>query len=212
MAERPILFSGPMVRAILEGRKTQTRRVITPQPARAPTPCHYVSSGWSIEGLPDEHGVKGCVCSAGTVRNPYGVPGDTLWVRETFLPRAAGASWIYRADLDPVEAAGIAGMYSERGWKPGIHMPRAASRLSLHVVAVRPERLQEISEADAKAEGMPHDSWGGDRGYRDCFELGWDHINGKRAPWASNPWVWVIEFEPVRATTGSAPPREAGGS
>ena len=120
MKERPILFSGEMVRAILDGRKSQTRRVVKPEP---PSWCEKA-----------------------------GVSVTRLWVQETWLPRAKATDAVYRADFDEIEAAGIGGMYG--GWRPSIHMPRWASRITLELIDVRVGRVQEISETDAMREGM----------------------------------------------------------
>jgi hypothetical protein len=195
MVTRPILFGGPMVRAILAGRKTQTRRVIRY--------AHADGLGlWTappLGGYFAEH-VFGA-CYAKLAPCPYGVPGDRLWVREAWAdhvgPFGESRFALYRADGD--ERAGP--------WRPSIFMPRWASRITLEVTAVRVERLQQISEEDAKAEGMEFDgTWwlGGThpvKGTLQCwptaakaFERGWDSINGKRAPWDANPWVWAIAF------------------
>lgn len=168
--ERPILFSGPMVRALLDGRKTQTRRVVNPQPAT------------SSDG-------RAC----GPIRCPYGAPGDTLWVRETWCSYMPG-SVRYRADG-----------HNDAGWtwRPSIFMPRWASRLTLRVYGVRVERVQQITQADARAEGVVDTSgaWGDltdtDRaGPRGAFEALWNSINAERGfGWDVNPWVWVVSFE-----------------
>lgn len=152
MKQRPILFSGPMVRAILEGRKTQTRRVGKIQ---------MEVSGLGVEYI--GHATKGRVAQAtydafpgrGTVRwaiceCPYGVPGERLWVRESWAPRKGWGE--LRAPINMRFAATHDRSEVER-WRPSIHMPRWASRLTLEIVSVRVERVQEISEADAKAEG-----------------------------------------------------------
>ena len=214
--ERPILFSGAMVRAILEGRKTQTRRVVKQQPPEA-------ELGVTLEIKFSDHtgkwhmgtprGAKPVVCSSGFLC-PYGVPGDRLWVRETFYrtcftesSRGPG-SCVYRAD-------GAA--CGERGWSSSIHMPRWASRLTLEIKDVRVERLQAISEADAIAEGVECEVY--ERGVpisgcwwnyqsrcwsgafpdepRGSFRTLWDSINGKTHPWSANPLVWVVEFAKV---------------
>jgi len=179
MKERPILFSGPMVRAVLSGAKTQTRRVIKPQPpadgsakewtwaidSDAPSPA----LGWRDDAI----GACAAVC-------PYGQPGDLLWVRETWCPRPEGYG--YRADDDPTN--------QPRKWGPSIFMPRAASRLTLRLTEVRVERVQDISQADAVAEGTQGKA---------SFALLWDALNAKRGyGWASNPFVWVLSFEVVR--------------
>ena len=185
MKERPILFSGPMVRAILEGRKTQTRRVIKPQP----TSDH----GLVFEGIAP--GKFGAV-SDGEITCPYGTIGDRLWVKETHHVRDAGyvdgtgRDIVYKADDEDFPY----------GWTPSIHMPRWASRINLEITGIRVERLQDISEEDAKAEGVGvHGGWNADEteygvNARGPFSRLWDSINAKRHPWASNPWVWVIEF------------------
>jgi hypothetical protein len=154
MKERPILFSGPMVRAVLSGAKTQTRRVHQP-PWAAPDSL--------------EEALLQC---------RHGQPGDLLWVRETFA--ADRTSWYYRADGE------IPGLT----WTPSIFMPRAASRLTLRLTEVRVERVQDISQADAVAEGTQGKA---------SFALLWDALNAKRGyGWASNPWVWVLSFEVVQ--------------
>ena len=184
MTERPILFSGPMVRAILEGRKSQTRRVVKPQPAshQGRIEWSYHNPGWWI--------VQGDVSNTWSrVRCHYGVPGDRLWVRETFNP-----DWtdrvIYKADGG---SAVEAGWPREPRWKPSIFMPRRACRLVLEVTGVRVERLQEISSTDAEAEGVQCQPMSA-KGFVDYYRDLWDRLNAKRAPWASNPWVWVVEF------------------
>ena len=201
MKEGPILFSGPMVRAILEDRKTQTRRVLTPQPATSWMEGIQVPLDWSqyykggkkhlwIPYPEDIH--KEIICR-------YGAPGDRLWVRETFCqPVYAGGKptvTSYRA-TDPLPNTRIK-------WKPSIFMPRSASRITLEIKGIRVERLQDISEEDAKAEGVATaiagvSPSGLTRTYRTGFVGGWNHINAKRGfGWDVNPWVWVIEFQRV---------------
>lgn len=193
MKERPIIFSGPMVRAILEGRKTQTRRLIK------------LRHGADVVVVDGRVWKPARVDYAGFVDCPYGQPGDRLWVRETFCP-----DWcekpIYKADGGSAIDAGYS---REPKWKPSIFMPRAASRITLEVTGVRVERIQDISDADAQAEGVerygrgwkryffpvePHSAW---EFPVNSFASLWDSINLVRAPWASNPWVWVIEFKRV---------------
>lgn len=220
MKERPILFSSSMVRAILDGSKTMTRRIIRPQPTHfnpAGTPRRVVPNGGPSESI----------CC------PDGEPGDRLWVRETFSgPHCMDASdgckavppskwgdcsriW-YWADGNPTEG----------DWtrpRPSIHMPRWASRILLEITDVRVERLQDISEDDARAEGIERgkDFPGWYRGPLDgdsaglaeagrhfkiptafpklAFRALWESINGPKS-WAANPWVWVVEFRRVETT------------
>lgn len=226
MSEKPILFSGPMARAILEGRKTQTRRVVRPQP------LHGVGR-YTEDGTPgevdwvilDEDGDP----TDSALRCPYGAPGDALWVRETWAPlgdiltEVIGRPRVFRADADLVrdDSGDRVGWWlgetflegSERPfrWRPSLHMPRWASRITLDVVSVRVERLQEITGPGILAEGAvarPHDdpllgrcpvSAFDGCAYPDLMSLwraGWDSINGKRpgCSWADDPWVWVVEF------------------
>ena len=188
MNERPIIFNSPMVRAILAGTKTQTRRAVKPQPAADLGYMMGYSQQYAIqcgEDWPDD--------ARDRVRCPYGAPGDRLWVRETWghwgMIEPESDCIIYRADADQ---SGIV-------WHSSIHMPRWASRILLEVVAVRVERVQDISEADALAEGMLlEEKWTPDLRYpaRAAYAKLWDEINAKRGyPWAANPWVWVVEFK-----------------
>lgn len=252
MKERPILFSGPMVRAILAGRKTQTRRVIdlkraigTPEVpdgcllqlwypgATLSNGCKPVAGdrcAWQVERKcgpgckPSPEGVyppTGHVDWEGPVdgwpgpydgRHPVAWgplpfwPGLRLWVKETF--QSVRQDVVYRADGN-----GFDGVLA---WRPSIFMPRKLSRITLEVTDVRVERLQDITEKDAKAEGVidgtiaacgDHPALvghvlGQDDGMhptrRRAFEVGWDVINGDRVPWASNPWVWAVSFRRVQ--------------
>ena len=113
--------------------------------------------------------------------------GDTIYVKETFLERESG--FIFKADFEAVEAAGISGMYG--GWKPSISMPRALSRIDLLCTAVRVERLHDISEADAKAEGCSYPAHGPQSCYRSAYKSLWETINGPGS-WDANPWVWAL--------------------
>lgn len=223
LPERPILFSGPMVCAILDGRKTQTRRVVKWKPrveglnlqATSLSVQPYFRPG--IESgvvLASRDGNGSWNDRTHPVKCPYGKPGDRLWVREGFIDAEdypchpyhdeedGGPRYEYRADTSAEQSANIL-------WKPSIHMPRIASRITLKVTGVRVERLQDISEEDIEAEGvLACDEW---QDYlatwesmqsdeiwietpRQYWEKRWDRINGKKYPWASNPWVWVVEF------------------
>lgn len=196
--ERPILFSGEMVRAILDGRKSQTRRV--------------VKGDWGLDrektALEARKRQVACEC-------PYGQPGDRLWVRETciispkFFDGVKSDSYTvfdrdgdgricqYLASTPDTDAA--------RDYKlkvtPSIHMPRWASRITLEITGVRVERLQDISEDDAVAEGRPrHTKPPESISTVEMFEISWNHLNEKRGyGWDANPWVWVIEFRRVEA-------------
>lgn len=232
MKERGILFKGEMVRAVLDGTKTQTRRVVKPQPPEHHEAPHLRSDGvWATTDNNPPHTLYDY-----PMRCPYGVPGDQLWVRE---------AWRTGKALDHLSPATIEEQAAEAGYRagprhpacpihfeadgsvltwgdaddrdfgtrgklrPSIHMPRWASRIDLEVTAVRVERVQEITAADALAEGV-------DPGCGTCGELSlpngcgcdnpeplpqdaflylWDTINAKRGySWESNPWVWVVEY------------------
>jgi hypothetical protein len=212
MKERPILFSGPMVRAILDGRKTMTRRVVKVHDQRDDFERQGGFHGawedatrWTFNPRWDERlDGKGDPRPRYCLRCPYGAPGDRLWVRESFRLSAGASKEVhYAASVDDYTRA-------EKGpWKPSIHMPRWASRITLEVTGVRVERVQEISGRDVEAEGVEID-W--DRvarmqaasdvdpeaNVRASFACLWDGINGKRSPWSSNPWVWVIDFKVVK--------------
>ena len=219
MKERPILFNASMVRAILKGRKTQTRRVIKPQPVLGKPWKH----GWIVD--PDVMDIPIAYC-------PHGIPEDRLWVRETWatiatydylkpsvIPNGEARRPVIYYAAHPESAAWNS---PNRGKvRPSIFMPRWASRIMLEVTGVRVEQVQEISEKDARAEGLesysssygsgsasfpiqiykafPEKDGGFLRATR-AFEALWDSINAKRGfGWDANPWVWVIEFEAVRS-------------
>ena len=200
MKYRPILFSAPMVRALLSGSKTQTRRVVKPQPEWTEPATTWQQGdghsgpGWYAhnEDYPDE--------GALFYRCPYGQPGDRLWVRESF-DQIIGQSgtWIetdYRATYTHGDRLGDTIGIKKR-WTPSIHMPRSVSRITLDITGVRVERLQDISEADAAAEGVSAKHTA-DAHYtaREAYAVLWEQINGPDS-WAANPWVWVIEFKRV---------------
>lgn len=227
MKERPILFSSQMVRALLAGTKTQTRRPMSLQPSEDTT-VHVERFNQTVI---DRHGdeqpgpeVFGAWWHDGEsgLRCPYGQPGDRLWVRETWVDlhgtgieatTGSVARCAYRADTPP-------GSYGDEKrkeyflkWTPAIHMFRWASRITLEVTAVRVERLQDISEADARAEGLvPHRKGGwhveqppagiegtnhfGFKTARDAYRVLWEQINGADS-WAANPFVWAISFRRI---------------
>ena len=192
MKERPILFSAPMVRALLAGTKTQTRRVVKKLPWFDPPgnrwyiPLGQRSFKCDAEREAWQHMPKCC---------PYGQPGDRLWVRETFMD--LGACYLYRADAGAEAERALAA--PGQPWKPAIHMPRAASRISLEVTGVRVERLQEISEADAQSEGCIAPMYASDEStlsFAVAYRHLWEAINGPGA-WERNPFVWVVEFRRI---------------
>ena len=184
---KPILFNTEMVRAILDGRKTVTRRVVKPQPESRPTPMKK-DSCW-----------PGCFAIQGTakvIRPPY-QPGDTLWVRETWAKSMAG-TFMYQADDKAIMV--------ER-WRPSIHMPREAARLFLRVTGVRVERLKDIDGHGILKEGIDNGKSNPAMGTRwenmqsMAFAELWNStLKSADLPlygWAANPWVWVIEFERI---------------
>lgn len=221
MKERPILFSGPMIRAILAGNKTQTRRIVKPQP-----PSSTVSVNLYHHPDPRPHfwAADGGALLDWAQPCPYGAPGERLWVRETwqhanhpFGPYQEGAPVFYRADYhdDPHGPDGeLSPQGKYREWRPSIHMPRSACRLVLEVTGVRVKRLQAISYEDALAEGAfdPQMFWGAEFDDVDgesadelarrlqwpqrAFRELWCKINGPES-WNSNPWVWVVEFRRI---------------
>ena len=196
MKERPILFSGEMVRAILNGTKTQTRRIMKLQPIS----CIKHSEPFLIM-----YGKENANRQEWTKRCPYGVPGDRLWVKETFRPfedDEIGTCIQYRVDMTrrkPIWRGEQQGWKAEQDamnidhWKPSIFMQREFSRITLEVTGVRVEQVQDIGEADARAEGvsnLPRKL----ASHRELYYELWTKINGADS-WEANPWVWVIEFK-----------------
>ena len=186
--EKPIIFSAPMVRAILEDRKTQTRRVIVSDRSRPRCSANPASgrlvyhdgAAWDASALQEFQGGNSLMKAIS--KCPYGIPGSRLWVREKF--RIGQGQKILYHDSQSRWAEGMR-------WKSSIHMPRSASRLTLEITAVRVERLHAISEDDAKAEGVQ-----GIGAFRELYSCLWDEINAKRGhPWESNPWIWVLTFK-----------------
>lgn len=197
MKERPIIFNTAMVQAILAGKKTQTRRAVKG------TGLDWLTGGFEPEYVA---AVENNLC-------PFGQPGDLLWVRETFCIGRVDAEDGVEGQTDTVFisqcsgdtdvihkqwaiAAGVS--LVDVTWKPSIHMPRAACRLLLEVTAVRIERLQDISEDDAKAEGCDNEAEAAAQGLgwyerpRRAFRRIWESIYSN---WDANPWVWVVEFK-----------------
>lgn len=213
LKEKPILFSAPMVRAILDGRKTQTRRVLSPYPPhylrRDREFRHVTGDIWG--SFPKSSNVS---LKQDTIRCAFGEVGDQLWVRETFRILGPDMTPIaaYRASCadDSIDYSGKFGTYQIKieKWTPSIHMPRWASRIDLEITNIRIEQLQDISEGDAKAEGVEIDTGPCDHRYRSCDDVGcfgptykssflqlWEGLNARRGfSWDTNPWVWVIDF------------------
>jgi hypothetical protein len=240
MTDRPILFSGPMVRALLAGTKTQTRRVVTSDNIRLFMGDHIGSKKPSQELLEAAFewaqdfrrfdGVQIWQAKAFEHQAPsiltrwqghstYGVPGDVLWVRESawydrseiaglgmrcffeggLVHFASGATGHGPGHPDTYTAE-IFALNSSLKKRPGIHMPRWASRISLRITDVRIERLQDISEADARAEGIL--TWMNERSQvcataQTAYRAIWEDINGLGS-WAANPWVWAVSFERIQ--------------
>jgi hypothetical protein len=199
--EKPILFSTPLVQAILEGRKSQTRRVMKPQPKKNDNGFwEYAGAGWSLDShvpvVPGHSLAASC---------PYGKPGDELWVRETFAFESKFDDWKpsicrpsmqvhYFADGYTTGEGNVSNNIGRK--RPSIHMPRWASRIQLTVTDIRVERVQEITESDARAEGCCTGWEDYPKTNRELFAELWDSINAARGySWESNPWVWVVEFE-----------------
>lgn len=202
MKERPILFSGPMVRALLAGTKTQTRRVVALPRSRASFVLEDHGDGWWPYQSDDGESALCCDGTEHPYASPYGLAGDRLWVREAWkahttldhlpprdLPQ--GHVW-YMADD---------GYKAQSRYRHARFMPRWASRILLEVTGVRVERLQDISEVDAMAEGVEETN-PNLRGLQPCMEWRyayedlWKAINGASS-WDANPWVWVVEFQRI---------------
>lgn len=211
MKERPILFNGAMVRAILSGSKTQTRRIMKPQPE--PTCADYpgpIGHRWPSNAVQSmvhveqelqnkSGGWGGLAATCG----PYGRLGDRLYVRETWAQPTTldPGPTIYRADYPDCVPADYINVppADEVVWRPSIHMPKALSRITLEITGVRVERLQDISEDDCRAEGC-HGGHGSIPGYAynatpsEHFQYIWKSTGGN---WDANPWVWVPEFRRI---------------
>ncbi len=217
MKERPILFSGEMVRAILDGRKTQTRRKMKPRPpSGVPEGVYCDPYNGNFEHFTfwtqDDKMCNGLIGNVKIKGNPtchwkcpYGVPGDRLWVRET---------WREPEDHEGFEGGVVIYAASEMDaavkWKPSIHMPRYASRITLEIVNVKVERLHDIGADDCRQEGIEPPVMTGchgsataedikkllDIGWRWAYQHVWNNIN-RPGSWEKNPWVWVVEFKRI---------------
>jgi hypothetical protein len=235
--ERPILFSGAMVRAILEGRKTVTRRLLKDHQIPKLDPHSPPVDGMRWSAIAQRHSRYG-FCAFGATEAecaaelallnvcPYGKPGDRLWVREAHSihrthgqRRDDGERWGPWGGLPTrISPDGTQIAYYREGfdrcdpgrWRPSIHMPRWASRILLEITAARVERLQDISEEQALAEGVKSEPC--DHARQACADIGcwgdtakgafgflWEQLNGAGS-WAANPWVWVVEFKRQEAS------------
>lgn len=200
MKEHPILFSGEMIRAIWDGRKTQTRRVIRFRDVPDDPTCHSLWIATELNG--PKRGLKQWQDGDDVIHCPYGWPGDRLWVRETWRPADCPGGVLHKADCTEFGLQ-ISTRENSKPWKPSIHMPRWASRITLEITGVRAERVQKISLDDSEAEGMGFVRTGNvavdTDAARQFFKVTWNTINKKRGfGWGSNPWVWVIEFKRVQ--------------
>lgn len=223
MKERPILFSAPMVRALLDGSKTQTRRVLKGFDRAHDIELRddrWIASGDAPTNYDGEVQMNDW---QEQIRCPYGQSGDRLYVRETFMDltgtgvehrNADGLrqQFAYAAEFPPESYGDSARKDYGLKWKPSIHMPRAASRILLEIVSVRVERLNDISEEDAKAEGIENNPrldpagpchwrhYGREHTGINCpiesYRTLWEAISGAGS-WDANPWVWVVEFKRV---------------
>ena len=230
MTERGMIFNAEMVRAILDGRKTQTRRIMKAQPSEDFTPMNMAletdyKARWYTPGVVDKDGylqpaskkVFGVSNENEGYSCPFGAVGDRIWVRETFqgplfdydlmdsyckdaTPFEKPEFCVYKADGVPAPEFYDADDELHCCWRPSIHMPRWASRILLEITDVRVERLNSISDADAKAEGCCYGRGGGIPDFAvnpaDHFPTLWASIYGEES-WKANPWVWVIEFKRV---------------
>lgn len=204
MKERSILFSSPMVRAILAGAKTQTRRLNRlPQDADSIEPLEGYPGEWAVWKGGERHTSIEC---------PYGQPGDRLWIRETWqytdwtedgYPfvgyRADGAHRLIDRGIDEKWSDRLTDIWAAR-WRPAISMPRWASRITLELTDVRVERLQDISDEDARAEGIDATPWWGFppiEAYKYTWTW-WYALDAEYARWGSNPWVFVLCFRRLR--------------
>lgn len=222
MSDRPILYTGPNVIAMLEGRKTQTRRAISAPTARGSFVLSFNLGVPEFNFGPDDRKPDG---DLRWHRCPYGQPGDLLWVRETCCPDWADKP-VYKADGGSAREAGYP---AEPRWRPSIHMPRWASRLTLRITDVRVQRLQDICRDDAIAEGTDFqkcptrqtqtsiDAQAAARSIGMCahytaeidyvggYQWLWESINGPGS-WDANPWVWALTFEVIKTNVDQVKP------
>lgn len=189
MIERPILFNTEMVRAIFDGRKTCTRRLVKFLPGENPQWTGYIKDGLMLYNGKNEPCIRKAPCQ----------PGDILYVRETWCSAYDGEKFFYLADKLTNREERLLLNYDDVKWHPSVHMPKGAARIWLKVIDVRIERLQDITETQAQAEGCNSGLLTGPCTARGQFEKLWNSTIKKsdidRYGWLVNPWVWVIEFE-----------------
>lgn len=196
-----IIFTGESVRAIRDGRKTQTRRLLNPQPTNPsgdvkPDLYNHEPNCWAF-WLPDNRMTEPRTWS------PRYQPGKRYYVKETWCPAIDGGKFFYRVDAPDLRLidGDEFGVFRKDGseaspWRSPMHMPRLAARYVIEIDSANPQRLQDITEEDVRAEGVY--TWA--EGDHTCnvvetyFAPRWNEVNGKRAPWASNPWVWRYTF------------------
>ncbi|EMG3684463.1 hypothetical protein V4251_001842 [Serratia marcescens] len=222
MKERPVIFNGEMVRAILDGRKTQTRLVMKVQPESSGFGLRFITESLNNRDTGKYFWSQSDAVGINKPRSkpfpcPFGQVGDQMWVRETWAEAGASAPelQLYRANYPEHVGSEYENVppASEIRWTPSIHMPRWASRIMLEITAVRVERLNDISEEDAKAEGVKPagdmlpdypDTFLTPKGdfatAKVAFQRLWQSIYGEES-WSANPWVWVIEFKQVSEET-----------
>ena len=198
MKQRPILMSSEMVQAILAGNKTQTRRVIKPQPLTVglkgvyPDLYNHEPNHWAF-WLPDNRMTEPRIWKC-----PYGQVGDRLWVRESYIPNLDEKTATYKANWN--EYPNGPGIKFTCKWKPSIFMPRKYSRITLEITSIKVQQLQNMTFQDIRDEGFDigkTNPTAGEVARKWYCDL-WDRINGKKYPWSSNPWVWVITFNTMQ--------------
>ncbi|EMM3425586.1 hypothetical protein RRS04_000273 [Klebsiella aerogenes] len=205
MTERGMIFNAEMVRAILDGRKTQTRRIVKGTDGAVKFCKEWNINGEEVFVVLGEKDHTGMNPVLGAISCPFGAVGDRIWVREAFRVHSRAtdvATLVYKASernswteqTRRVPVAVCNKPATPEKWTPSLHMPRWASRILLEITGVRVERLRSMSQDDARAEGVIAASGPMEAGL--AFRELWDSIYGEES-WKDNPWVWVIEFKRV---------------
>lgn len=209
--ERPMIFSAPMIRALQAGTKTQTRRLAKFRPRAEGLNLLFsgLRAGHYHTGTPEQGWVLSSRDGAMLwndrtypLKCPHGNVGDRLWVKETWARLTGnGHRFVYRADGDPPMTCGGTEPVQNMKWTSPLFLPRSLSRFTLELTDVRVERLWDITEEDAKAEGLQCGHLFGNDAHRRSFAHLWDLLNAKRGfPWSANPWIWRISFRRVEVT------------